>query len=93
MSKIYSSNVKNKSYNKKSDITTTKTTTTTTITTTKTTTSTTAGITLSKVEQDETNLEEWPYDSPILQGWEPEKSTNLSLYLLPDKNTTIIMPR
>jgi hypothetical protein len=88
MSKIYSSNVKNKSYNKKSDITTTKSTTTA-----KTTTSTTAGITLSRVEQDETNLEEWPYDSPILQGWEPEKSTNLSLYLLPEKNTTIIMPR
>jgi len=35
----------------------------------------------------------WPYDTPILQGWEPEKTRNLSVYLQPDVNTTLIMPR
>ncbi len=35
----------------------------------------------------------WPYDSPILQGWEPEKTRNLSVYLQPEINTTLIMPR
>ena len=35
----------------------------------------------------------WPYDTPILQGWEPEKTRNLSAYLQPEISTTLIMPR
>ena len=40
-----------------------------------------------KINQD------WPYDTPVLLGWEPEKSTNISLYLQPGVNTTMITPR
>ena len=38
-------------------------------------------------------MEKWPYDTPVVQGWEPEKSRNLSVYLQPEINTTLIMPR
>lgn len=37
--------------------------------------------------------EEWPYDSPIVEGWPPERSKNVTLYLRPDENTTLISPR
>ena len=37
--------------------------------------------------------EDWPYESPVILGWEPDKSTNISLYLQPETNTTLIMPR
>lgn len=51
------------------------------------------GITsLAKSEASE-QREDWPYDSPVILGWEPDKSTNISLYLQPDTNTTLIMPR
>jgi hypothetical protein len=39
------------------------------------------------------STEKWPYDSPVVQGWEPAKSRNLSVYLQPEINTTLIMPR
>jgi len=35
----------------------------------------------------------WPYDSPIVEGWPPERSRNVSIYLRPDENTTLISPR
>lgn len=37
--------------------------------------------------------EKWPYDSPVIRGWEPYKSTNISVYLRPGENTTLIMPK
>ncbi len=43
--------------------------------------------------KDEEQSEKWPFESPVIEGWEPDKSTNLSLYLQPDENTTLIMPR
>jgi hypothetical protein len=43
--------------------------------------------------KDEEQTEKWPFESPVIEGWEPDKSTNLSLYLQPDENTTLIMPR
>ena len=33
------------------------------------------------------------YSFIILLGWPPTKSRNMSVYLKPDKNTTVIMPR
>ncbi len=39
------------------------------------------------------SIEKWPYDTPVVQGWEPEKSRNLSVYLQPEISTTLIKPR
>lgn len=39
------------------------------------------------------SIEKWPYDTPVVQGWEPDKSRNLSVYLQPEISTTLIKPR
>jgi len=35
----------------------------------------------------------WVFDFPIVEGWPPEKSRNISLYVRPKENTTLISPR
>lgn len=49
--------------------------------------------TATQSDEEDPAATEWPYQGPIVEGWPPNVSRNISVYLRPGQNTTLLFPR